>query len=235
MAVVKASFTKSRGGAKASIRYIAFRPGKQGEKIARQLFGHDGGLSIYQADRMVDTAGKGTIFFRLVISPDPIREDREKDLSLHELTLQTISGLEDRLKKQVQFVATEHDDHSPNRHVHVIALMPQKLDVADLEAIRTAATQAAQFQRQERDLALSYQQSRGALQAHPIARQVYPEDRAYRQPEGASRRIIQSKPYRSVNVCHLCGNRVRKGYVKCYNCGARLEITLDLEDNGIGY
>ena len=42
MAVVKATFTKSRGGAKASIRYIAFRPGKNGEEMSRQLFGHDG-------------------------------------------------------------------------------------------------------------------------------------------------------------------------------------------------
>ena len=42
MAVVKATYTKSRGGAKASIRYIASRPGRNGEKIMRQLFGHDG-------------------------------------------------------------------------------------------------------------------------------------------------------------------------------------------------
>ena len=67
MAVVKATFTKSRGGAKASIRYIAFRPGKNGEEMSRQLFGHDGALSLLQADRIVDEAKKGTNFFRLVL------------------------------------------------------------------------------------------------------------------------------------------------------------------------
>ena len=67
MAVVKATFTKSRPGAKASIRYIAFRPGKNGEEMARQLFGHDGPLSLSQADRIIDEAKKGTNFFRLVL------------------------------------------------------------------------------------------------------------------------------------------------------------------------
>jgi hypothetical protein len=235
MAVVKASFTKSRGGAKASIRYITFRPGKGGEKISRQLFGHDGALSIFQADRMVDEAEKGTVFFRLVISPDPALEDREKDLALWELTQQTILKLEYRLKREVQFVAAEHNDHTPNRHVHVIALIPGRLEVADLEAIRNAATEAAQFQRQERDLALGQQQGRGVVPARPVARGAYPAGRAYRQLESTSRRSGRSKPYRSVNVCHLCGARSGKGYAKCYNCGVRLEITLDLGDNGRGY
>ncbi len=38
MAIVKATYTKSRGGAKASIRYIEHRPGKDGDKITRNLF-----------------------------------------------------------------------------------------------------------------------------------------------------------------------------------------------------
>jgi hypothetical protein len=65
MAVVKASFTKSREGAKASLRYIMFRPGRDREKIERQLFGYDGTLSLFQADTMIDEAEKGTVFFGL--------------------------------------------------------------------------------------------------------------------------------------------------------------------------
>src|SRR5688500_6286214 len=102
MAVVTASFTKSRGGAKASLGYIVFRPGWDGEKIQRQLFGHDGAMSIFQAENLIDEAGKGTTFFRIVISPDPKKEDAYKDLNFEELTQLTILKLEDKLKQQIQ-------------------------------------------------------------------------------------------------------------------------------------
>ncbi len=42
MAIVKATYTKSRQGAKASLRYIAHRPGKDGKRATRTLFGTDG-------------------------------------------------------------------------------------------------------------------------------------------------------------------------------------------------
>ena len=98
-----------------------------------------------------------------------------------EFAKQTILKLEDRLKKEIQFVAAEHNDHTPNRHVHVIALIPGRLNVADLEALRMAATKEALFQRQERDLALASQQAREAVPVRPFARTVYPADRAYRE------------------------------------------------------
>ena len=135
MAVVKATFTKSRPGAKASIRYIAYRPGKNREEMRRQLFGHDGALSLTQADRIIDEAEKGTNFFRLVLFPDPKLEDRLKDLDMWEFAKATVLQLEGRLQKEIQFVAAEHNDHTPIRHVHVIALIPGKLNVADLEAL----------------------------------------------------------------------------------------------------
>ena len=44
MAIVKASYTRRRGAAKANIRYITHRAGKDGEKMTRRLFGYDGDL-----------------------------------------------------------------------------------------------------------------------------------------------------------------------------------------------
>src|SRR2546425_12902340 len=120
MAIVKATYTKQRNGAKASIRYMEHRPGKDGEKITRHLFGIDGLLGRHQAYRLIDEAEKGSIFFRFVISPDPKSEDREKDLHLREVTEKTMQRLEDRLHKEVQWVAAEHDDHAPHRHVHIV-------------------------------------------------------------------------------------------------------------------
>ena len=152
MAIVKASYTKSSGGAKASIRYIAHRPGKDNEKTARTLFGSDGLMGRYEAYRMIDEAEKGSLFFRIVISPDPQQEDTDKDLFLRDITEQTMQRLEDRFQKHLQWVAAEHNDHAPHRHVHIVAIVPGRLQVQDFQLLRQTATQAALAQRKERDL-----------------------------------------------------------------------------------
>src|SRR3954469_20210777 len=84
MAIVKANFVKrdksAKGRAKASIRYIQHRRGKDGEAITRTLFGSDGEMSRTEAYRMIDEAKKGSLFYRIVISPDPKGEDERRDL-----------------------------------------------------------------------------------------------------------------------------------------------------------
>src|SRR6266700_2217743 len=83
MAIVKNNYVKRGAGertrAKATIRYIEHRRGKDGEKITRPLFGSDGVMGRYEAYRMIDEAEKGSIFFRFIMSPDPNREDTAKD------------------------------------------------------------------------------------------------------------------------------------------------------------
>jgi hypothetical protein len=153
MAIVKATYTKSRGGAKAAIRYIQHRTGKEGAKTTRTLFGWDGTMGRYEAYQMIESAEKGSVFFRFVISPDPKAEDTEKDLYLREITEKTMLSLEDRLHQNVQWVAVEHNDHAPHRHVHVVAIVAGRLNVQDFQALRQAATEAAVFQRKCRDLA----------------------------------------------------------------------------------
>jgi len=152
MAIVKATYTKSTKSAKASIRYIAHRRGKEGAKITRVLFGTDGVMGRRDAYRMIDAAEKGSIFFRFVISPDPQQEDTGKDLYLREITERTMMRLEDRFQKHLQWVAATHDDHAPHRHVHILALVPGRLQVQDFQLMRKTATEAALQQRKERDL-----------------------------------------------------------------------------------
>src|SRR5713226_4132791 len=152
MAIVKARYTKSSAGAKASIRYIEHRPGKDGVKVTRTLFGSDGAMERRQAYQMIDEAEKGSVFFRFVISPDPKQEDTEHDLRLREVTEKTMQTLEQRLHKQVQWVAAEHDDHAPHRHVHVVAVVAGRLNVQDFQALRQTATEVCLEQRHERDL-----------------------------------------------------------------------------------
>jgi len=54
-AVVKATYTKNRAAAKASIRYFAHRIDRDGNRITRAIFGSDGLMSKDQAYRMIDT------------------------------------------------------------------------------------------------------------------------------------------------------------------------------------
>ena len=158
MAIVKATYTKSSRGAKASIRYIEHRPGKDNEKVTRTLFGSDGFMGRWQAYRMIDEAEKGSLFFRFVISPDPKGEDTSKDLFLREVTEKTMLRLEEHIQREVSWVAAEHDDHAPHRHVHVVAVVPGRLQVQDFQAMRQAATAAALAQRNERDLVREQQE-----------------------------------------------------------------------------
>ncbi len=152
MAIIKASYTRKGGGAKASVRYIENRPGKDGAKLQRTLFTADGKMERGEAYTMIDQAAKGSYFFRLVISPDPKSEDSDKQLSLRELTEQTMQSLEDRFQHPVQWVAVIHADHTEHRHVHAIAIVPKRLQVQDFQRMRSAATEEALAQRRQLDL-----------------------------------------------------------------------------------
>jgi hypothetical protein len=232
MAIVKASYTRSREGAKASILYMIHRPGLDKKPMTRQLVGFDGVLEKLDALQMVDEAGEGTYFYRLVLNFDAKTEDTQKDLFVGGIIEKAMLHLEGRFQKELQFVAVEHDDHTPLRHTHMLALLPGKLNVSDLTALREAVTAAALSQRQELDLALAaVQQGRGvaSVPERPNARTPQTQRQVYEPP---SRGSVRPKP--EYQVCHLCGKPSGKKAIRCYNCGVRLAISLDLGDNGLG-
>ena len=152
MAIVKASYTRQGRAAKASVRYIENRPGKDGARSVRTLFTADGKVERAEVYNMLDQAAKGSYFFRLVISPDPTREDSDKQLSLRELAEKTIQSIEARFDQPLQWVAAIHDDHADHRHVHALAIVPGRLQVPDFQHMRSAATEEALAQRQHLDL-----------------------------------------------------------------------------------
>jgi hypothetical protein len=224
MAIVKATYTKSRGGAKASIRYIAHRPGKEGAEITRNLFGVDGLMGREQAYRLIDEAEKGSVFYRFILSPDPKQEDTERDLHLREVTEHTMQTLRERLKQEVAWVAAEHDDHAPNRHVHVVAVVRRKLHTRDFQAMRQRATEAALFQRKERDLAREHQ-SRPRLTRYQTAPSFTREFPLY-SAKGAGRQLAHMRPAYTIQTCLHCGylqvKPLSKGVQTCLNCGWKL-------------
>jgi hypothetical protein len=162
MAIVRAtSYTRSIKAIKATIRYNQHRAGKDGERKSRELFGLTDGMEREDAYRMIDAAEKGTVFFRFVISPDQETEDTAKDLQLHELTRQTMLALQEHLQHRVPFAAAIHDDHTDNRHVHLVACLHSRLGKEHFKTMREAATDEASSQRQERDVTRQQQQEGG--------------------------------------------------------------------------
>ena len=102
---------------------------------------------------MIDEAPKkGRYYYRMVLSPDPRREDRYNDLDLRNLTLATMLKLEERYGKSIQFVAAIHDDHAPHRHVHALVILNgRRLSRADFAALRDHARNRAFTQRRYMD------------------------------------------------------------------------------------
>lgn len=150
MAVVKLKFTRSRGKIKAHIRYITHRPTWDGERHARPLFDQDGKLDKADAYRLIDATHKGSRFYKLILSPDPKTEDASGTLDLWQLARETIGTLSERLDKPLAFIGVEHNDHSANRHVHLIFTHTGRLTRADIRSLREAATLASGGQRRER-------------------------------------------------------------------------------------
>ncbi len=162
MAIIKANFiphkTNTRAAAKAHIRYIENRRGKDGVRIKRTLFGVGGQMGRHQAYGMIDQAGEESTYFRIVLSPDPVREDTAHDVLLREITGKTMAHVEEHIGKQVQWVAAIHDDHTTKRHVHILAVARERL--LPVQAMRQTATNAALEQRRELDAEKEQQHTR---------------------------------------------------------------------------
>jgi hypothetical protein len=164
-AIIKATYTRARATAKANIRYIQHRKGLEGQSLTRELFGAAGSLERLQAYEMIDDAAKGTVFFRIIISP-PQMEDSQT-LNLAEITAQTMLHLSERLGTPCPYIAAAHPaDHSPYQHVHCLAMVQGRLGREDFQALRERATEAALAQRRERGLAQGreQQQEEGGLE-----------------------------------------------------------------------
>jgi hypothetical protein len=161
MAIVKATYTRSASEAKAYLRYIQHRKGLDGQKASRELYSIAGVMARLQGYEMIGAAERGTAFFRIIINPDPATEDTHKDLSLSEITAQTMRTLQERVGRDVPYIAATHADHTPLHHAHILALVHGRLTREDFQALRQTATEAALAQRKERDQAREQQQEGG--------------------------------------------------------------------------
>jgi hypothetical protein len=169
MAVFIANYVKRGEGerkrAKATIRYIQNRKGKDGQRMQRTLFSPDGAMTRQEAYYwVIDEAEEGSYFYRFIISPDPEGEDVYKDLDMREITERTMLKLNERFNQPLLWVGVIHADHKPHRHVHLLTVVPSKLNVKDLANLRSEATAACIDQRLELDYALQQRERQRSQQ-----------------------------------------------------------------------
>jgi hypothetical protein len=232
MANIIATYTRDRGAAKANIRYITRRPGRDKEKIIRPLFGLDGVMSKEEAYRMIDEAGEGVYFYRLVLSPDPEGEDTKRDLRMRELTLKTMQELDTRLNKSLVWAGALHADHAPHRHIHILAISPRRLYRQDFKELRITATQESLSQRR----ALDYDRE---PKPHKRLAHSYSVKFDSTKRETSSHMRGGSQPSMHICICPKCGaHHVEYGRNRAHSCTCGLLLhkkkELILQRKGVG-
>lgn len=160
MAIVKHNYIRqdkhALAKAKKFIRYIENRRGKDEERQSRTLFDSGGALTRQDAYQMIDESEQGMVFFRLVVSPDPAKEDARKDLPLRDIAEYTMLRFAEHTQRDLQWVGVVHEDHTSHRHIHILTRINWKLPAQVFkelpQVLREAATEACVQQRRELDL-----------------------------------------------------------------------------------
>jgi hypothetical protein len=229
MAVVVGNFTKDRGLAKANIRYIQQRPNADRETQTRVLFGSASIMGRDEAYQLIDDeAVSDPFFYRLKLSPGPIREDTKRDLDMQELTRSLMEALEHRLNTAIPWVGALHDDHSAIRHVHLLAILPKRLHVPELEFLIREATQTCAEQRRCLD-AERARPSRQQPPPYPTRRinRLYNQtittphtNHTHKNTMQSSAPAIQSQPSCTCPRCRFTQTHDRQHRIhECVSCG----------------
>ena len=235
MAVVKANYCKrgptEREIAKANIYYIQTRPGRDKQRQSRVLFGPGGNMSRYEANQFITDAPEGTYFYRLKLSPDPTLEDGKRDLNMQKLTRALMKRLEKRLKTAIPWAAALHDDHTDIRHVHILAAIPRRLNMYELEWLIREATFLSQTQRRCLDRGVSRLPWQEHVPATPLKTGKYTFLSATRTKPGTSLarqrhrwgRPPRSHPSCTCPRCHMPqAHNGHRGAHLCASCGLML-------------
>jgi hypothetical protein len=226
MAVVKLKYIRRRAQLKRHVRYITHRRGSEEGRVTRELFTGEGRTDKRAVYDMIDTASRGTVFYKIMINLDPRREDTRKDLDLAHITRQTILALERQLGVALPFAAVIHPaDHTPLRHVHGIFLLPKKVSKEAFRTLRQIAWQTAtgnaRLQRRAQDSLLGNRRSLLLNRNHvrPTALKSSHPDRL--KQWGSGYRVLRLQ-----SGCHSCGFGLLTGISRflsrCPQCGRGL-------------
>lgn len=189
--VVKASYTRSAGEAKGSVRYMQHRQDDLGERQTRPLFGKDGELSRQEAyerlDRAAESDGK-TYFYRLTFNPGEGHADLDEQ-GRQAWAAEQMARIEAQGNRVKDWVAVSHTDQGQHDHVHVLAATSRTIQKDELADLRTYGRETYEQQReQQRELGLY--QDHGSAQE--LARfhqheRSYDEDREHQRQQQRER------------------------------------------------
>ncbi|SRR6266436_3046093 len=237
MAVVKANYVRKGIGervtAKANIRYIQERPGRDKEKLTRPLFNSVGIMGRHEAYQFIDEEGrKGRYFYRLKLSPDPIKEDAKRDLNMQKLTRQMMQRLEKRLKTTIPWAGSLHDDHTDIRHVHILAAIPRRLQKFELEALIRETTAICREQRRELEPGKERTQWRDTVRQPKTYQSLkfskhlsLPVQRNEKTPQQIQQGGFRREKFEPSCICPRCNfpqlHNGRTGH-HCVSCGSAL-------------
>jgi hypothetical protein len=174
-------------------------------------------------------AMKHPLFFKFILNFDAKKEDTFKDLDLQHITRRTLREMQRLIGRDVPFVATLHDDHTPLRHIHAIGMVEGRIAKADFQKLKTlwqTATAEAREQRRQRDRVREHPRVRFLTQARIRSELVL-----------TRRRQRSYRPLRLQPGCDNCGYGEISGIPKwrnyCPSCHRPLiqEKSLQLELN----
>jgi hypothetical protein len=224
MAIVKVSYTRDPIQIKEHLRYIVHRPGKDRQVLTRELFdAFDHTVKAHAYD-LID-ATRHPLFFKFILNFDAKKEDKFKDLDLQHITRQTLRQMERLIGRDVPFVATMHDDHTPLRHIHAIGMVQGRITKADFQKLKTlwlTATEEARSQRRMRDRVQERQRTQFLAQARVLYHYQPSRERYLHQADAPHKRYRRFKPLRIQHGCYRCGygqlGGIPRGYDFCPSC-----------------
>jgi hypothetical protein len=241
MAIVKLKYTRSRDAIKAHLRYVVHRPGKERERLTRELFHHNY-LSVTKqyAYDLINASPRGMVFYKMTINFHPLKEDTNKDLDLQHIASLTVREMQERISRSVPFIATIHDGHEKTalRHIHAICLVQGRLskeEFAKLKTLWQTATAEVRFQRRARDRIQELRRTRFLAQARVLYHSPPASERLLSQADAPTKRYRGGTPLKMQHGCYNCGygqmGGIPKGYSFCPCCHKPLyrENTLRLE------
>jgi hypothetical protein len=165
--------------------------------MTRELFDAYDRTDKAHAYHLIDET-KRPLFFKIILNFDANKEDTFKDLDVQHITRQTLREMQRLIgRDDLPFVATIHDDHTPLRHIHAIAMVQGKIakeDFAKLKTLWQTATAEARMQRRQRD----------RVRDHPRVRDLT-QARVLTHPGFTNRRSRSYKPLQMQHGCHHCG------------------------------
>jgi hypothetical protein len=176
----------------------------------------------------------------MTINFHPQKEDTYKDLDLHFLASLTVREMQDRIGRDIPFVATIHNGHANTdlRHIHAICLVQGRLSRADFAKLKTlwlTASAEVRFQRRMRDRVQERQRTQFLAQARVLYQYQPSQERYLSQADAPQQRHRRYKPLRIQHGCYSCGYGQLSGlpswYDFCPCCHKPLhqEKTLQLE------